>query len=141
MGGCKRPKSFDEGEMIMISMETQGNCTIFKVTGEVTATDIVVQATQYISGKQTDTSLWDFSQAASVDISTAELDGLATSIKNASTDGKVRKVALVGSKSINIGLGKFFAAIAVIYDLPNEYQVFRTVALAMDWLEKTEKGE
>ncbi len=118
-------------------METQGNCTIFTVTGDVTATDIVVQATRYMADQQTDASLWDFSHVSRLDVSTAELDGIATSIKKVSTDGKVRKVALVGSKNVNIGLGKFFAAIAQIYNLPNEYQVFRTVALARDWLEKT----
>lgn len=122
----------------MIELETDGKCTIFKVTGDVNAADIVFQATKYISGGQTDTSIWDFTQATHVNISTAEMKSITDSIKKVSTDGRKRKVALVGSKSINIGLGKFFAAIAEIYKLPYEYRVFRNIVLAKEWLwEKT----
>jgi hypothetical protein len=124
----------------MISWEKYEDCTIFTVTGEVNATDIVFQATKYISEKQTATSIWDFSQASRVNIATSEMKGITESIKKVSTDGKLRKVALVGSKTINIGLGKFFAAIAEIYKLPYEYRVFRDIALAKEWLqEKTER--
>jgi hypothetical protein len=125
----------------MISLETDGNCTIFTVTGEVNATDIVFQATKYISGEQTETSLWDFSQASHVSIATVEMNGITDSIKKVSTDGKFRKVALVGSKTINIGLGKFFVAIAEIYKLPYEYKVFRNIALAREWLQEKTEGQ
>jgi hypothetical protein len=125
----------------MIALETDGNCTTFTVTGEVNATDIVFQATKYISGEQTDTSIWDFSQASHVNIATEEMDGITDSIKKVSTDGKIRKVALVGSKTINIGLGKFFAAIAEIYELPYEYRVFRNIALAKEWLQEKTSGQ
>lgn len=118
----------------MISIETRDNCTIFTVTGDVTANEIILQAAQYITGEQTDTSVWDFTQTASVKISTVEMKGIADSLKNVSTDGKVRKVALVGSKNINIGLGKLFAAFAQMAGLPNTYKVFRNMTHAMEWL-------
>ena len=118
-------------------METQEDCTIFEVTGNLNATDIVVQATKCLSGKKTDTFLWDFTQASRVDISTAEIKGIVSSIEEISTDRKIQKVALVGSKNINIGLLKFLSAIAEIYDSPNEHQVFRDIDLAKDWLRKT----
>jgi hypothetical protein len=125
----------------MIALQTDENCTIFTVTGEVNATDIVFQATKYISGEQTDTSIWDFSQASHVNIATVEMKGITDSIKKVSTDGKIRKVALVGSKTINIGLGKFFAAIAEIYELPYEYRVFRNIALAKEWLQENTENK
>lgn len=118
----------------MISTEITGDCTIFRVTGEVTANEIIMQAAQYISGSQADTSMWDFTQATRVKITTVEMHGIADSLKGITTDGKVRKVALVGSKNINIGLGKIFAAFAQIAGLPYDYKVFRNIDLAQRWL-------
>ncbi|MFO7715229.1 hypothetical protein [Desulfosarcina sp.] len=118
----------------MISIETIDSCTIFRVTGDVTANEIIVEATRYLAGKQTDTSLWDFSLAGSVKISTVEMKGIAESLKLFQTDGQSRKVALVGSKTINIGLGKLFAAFAQIAELPHTYKVFRNFDDAMHWL-------
>jgi hypothetical protein len=123
----------------MISIETHDTCTIFRVTGAVTANDIVLQAAQYMAGKQTATSMWDFTQAASVNISTVEMKGIADSLKKASKAGKVRKVALVGSKTINIGLGKLFAAFAQMAGLPYTYKVFRDTSHAMEWLEDSSR--
>ena len=119
----------------MITVETRGNCTRFKVTGEVTAEEIVRQALDYMAGKQTDTSLWDFTQAARVKISTPEMKGIAEHLKSAASDDKIRKVAIVGSTTINIGLGKLFAAFAQIAKLPYTYKVFRNLTQAEAWLD------
>jgi len=118
----------------MISIETTGNCTIFRVTGDVTANEIILKAAQYMAGEQTDTSLWDFTQTGRVKISTTEMRGIADTLKRVATDAKERKVALVGSKTINIGLGKLFAAFAQIAGLPYTYKVFRDMPHATDWL-------
>jgi hypothetical protein len=119
----------------MISIETTGKCTIFRVTGDATANEIILQAAQYMAGEQTDASLWDFTRTDRLRITTTEMKGIADSLKHVSKDGKVRKVALVGSKTINIGLGKLFAAFAQIAGLPYTYKVFRDMPQAMDWLD------
>ena len=124
----------------MISIEKKETCTIFKVTGEVTANEILMQAVQYMEGEQTETSLWDFSETAKVKIATVEMKGIADSLNKIKTDGKVRKVALVGSKTINIGLGKLFVAFAQIAGLPYKYKVFREMAHAIEWLEGHSDG-
>jgi hydroxylamine reductase (hybrid-cluster protein) len=118
----------------MISVETKDSCTIFRVTGEVTANEIIMQAVRYMAGKQTETAMWDFTQATRVKISMGEIRGIANSLKDITSDGKVRKVALVGSKSVNIGLGKLFAAFAQMAGLPNDYKVFRSLSPAEQWL-------
>ncbi len=122
----------------MISKETQNNRTIFKVTGEVTANEITLQAIPYMAGEQTETSLWDFTQTARVKITTVEMQGIADRLTHVPKDGKVRKVALVGSKTINIGLGKLFAAFAQMAGLPYNYKVFRDMAQAMEWLDNAD---
>ena len=120
----------------MISVETKGNCTIFKATGEVTANDILMQAAEYMAGEQTETTMWDFTQTARIKITTLEMKGIADSLKQSGKDDMVRKAALVGSKEINIGLGKLFAAFAQMAGLPYTYKVFRQKENAMAWLKE-----
>ncbi len=88
-----------------------------------------------MAGRQTRTAMWDFTEATRVKISTLELKAIADSLQEVSKDGKQRKVALVASKSTNIGLGKLFAAFAQMAGLPYTYKVFRDLNHAMEWLE------
>ena len=120
----------------MITTETTDDITTFKVTGKVTASDIIAQAVQYMEGEQTKSSMWDFTKTEKIDIKTLELKGIADSLKRAAKDEIVRKVALVGSKSINIGLGKVFGAFAQMAGLPYTYKPFRNIDEAMKWLEE-----
>ena len=120
----------------MITVDIDGDCTIFRVTGEVTANEILMQAAEYLAGQQTRVSMWDFTGAARVKITTVELQGLATSLKKAAADKTIRKTALVGSKNINIGLGKLFTAFAQMAGLPFDYKVFRVLDHARKWLDE-----
>ena len=119
----------------MISVDKRENCTVFKVTGDVTANEILLQIVQYMEGEPTDTVLWNFTDASRVKITTMEMKGIADSMKKTATDRKTRKVALVGSKAINIGLGKLFVAFAQLAGLQDIYQAFRDMNHAIEWLE------
>ena len=120
----------------MITRETSRNLTIFRVTGEVTANDIVAEAVRYMVGEETETSLWDFTRATKIKITTLELKGIADSLRSVAKNDTVRKVALVASKNINIGLGKVFGAFAQMASLPYTYKTFRNIRDAMQWLEE-----
>ena len=98
-----------------------------------TANEIMLQVVQYIGGEPTDSVLWDFTAAARVKITTMEIKGIADSLKKKTTDRKTRKVALVESKTINIGMGKLFVASAQLSMLHNIYKSFRD--MDGEWLE------
>ena len=119
----------------MINVVKTEGLTIFRVTGEVKAKDIIAEAVQYMEGEQTETSMQDFTKTEKIEIKALELKGIADSLKRAAKDETVRKVALVGSKSINIGLGKVFGAFAQMAGLPYTYKPFRNIGDAMKWLE------
>jgi hypothetical protein len=121
----------------MITIKKEADCTIFEVTDEVTANEILIKLTQYMGGEPTDTAIWDFSDAAKIKISTLEMKGIADSLKKLSSNDRSRRVALVGSKTINIGLGKLFTAFAQMAGLPNTYKVFRDIAMAKKWIEES----
>jgi hypothetical protein len=129
--------TFSESEEIMIALETENNCTIFKVTGEVTADEILFQLARYMRGEPTDTAIWDFTETKKVKISTLEMKGIADSIRKFSTDDVSRRIAFAGSKNINIGLGKVFAAFAEMAGVTHEYKVFRDTETARKWLHDT----
>ncbi len=118
----------------MITISRSGNCTHFKVIGAVTADEIVNQLAQYIRGNRTDTALWDFSDTIELNITPAEIKSIADFLKTHADDATIRKVALVGTKAINVGSGKLFAAFAQMAGLKNEYKVFRSLKHALEWL-------
>ena len=118
----------------MISIETKDNCTIFRATGTVTANEIMTRAVQYLTGEQTETSMWDFSRTTRLNITTLEMKGIADSLKHVSTQKRGGKVALVGSSTINVGLGKLFSAFAQMAGLPFRYKSFHRLGQAEAWL-------
>jgi hypothetical protein len=100
----------------------------------VTADEIVNQLARYISGHRTDTALWDFSDTSELNITPAEIKSIADFLRTHDDDEIIRKVALVGTKAINVGSGKLFAAFAQLAGLKNEYRVFRSLQHALEWL-------
>ncbi|BBO87928.1 hypothetical protein DSCOOX_11080 [Desulfosarcina ovata subsp. ovata] len=120
----------------MISVETKAGCTLFRVSGEVAAGEIATHAIQYLREPLTDKALWDFSSVTRIKMTTADIKGLVDRLGDISLGQPSRKVALVGSGQINIGLGKLFVAFAQIAGLPSRYKVFRDAGHAVDWLRK-----
>lgn len=118
----------------MITTETKDDLTIFRATGTVTASEILTQAVRHLAGQPTKTAMWDFSQVGRLQMTTLEMKGIADSLKAVASSKAGRKVALVGSATVNVGLGKLFAAFAQMADLPFRYQVFHHVAQAERWL-------
>ena len=118
----------------MISTDKNDNLTVVSVTGEVTAAEIVTYIVEYMDSGPTKKVIWDFTDARNLKISTLEVKAVVDNLKALTKDKESRRVALVGSKTINIGLGKLFAAFAQMANLPNTYKVFRNVHLAEEWL-------
>ena len=119
----------------MISTNKKDNLTVVRVTGEVTAAEIVTYLVEYMNSGPTKKAIWDFTGAKNLKITTLEVKAVVDNLKELSKDKDARRVALVGSKTINIGLGKIFAAFAQMANLPNNYKVFRSFHLAMEWVE------
>lgn len=118
----------------MIAIETTGHLTVFRATGTVAASEILTQAVQHLTGTPTKHAMWDFSQADGLQMTTLEMKGIADSLKQVVPPKAGGRVALVGSATINIGLGKLFAAFAQMADLPFRYKTFHHVAQAERWL-------
>ncbi|MEJ2638421.1 MAG: hypothetical protein P8010_02495 [Desulfosarcinaceae bacterium] len=108
--------------------------TIFTVTGVVSVEEIVKRATEDLAAPQTRDAIWDFSLASSVKLSGAGMKRIVEDLTTHAAHVEGRKVALVGSGAIQVGLGKMFRAFAALADLPHEYRVFRNRERADEWL-------
>ncbi|MGD9310642.1 MAG: STAS/SEC14 domain-containing protein [Desulfosarcina sp.] len=118
----------------MITIKKNCNCTYFKVTEAVTAKEIISRLEQYFGGTRTDKALWDFTGTTKLSITPEEIKAIAEYLKSAD-DNKIRQVALVGSKTVNLGTGKLFTAFAQMVGLKNEYKAFRNMNHALAWLD------
>lgn len=117
-----------------ITKVVEDNLTIFKVTGAVSAEEIVTKAAEDMAAPQTENRLWDFSRASSVKLTTDAIEEIAHGLTSHAAHIEGGKVALVGSKMVNIGLGKVFKAFASQAGLPYTYRIFRNTQRAIDWL-------
>jgi hypothetical protein len=122
---------------MQIQKAVEGGLTIFTVSGVVSAEEVIAAAAADMAAPQTRDSMWDFTQASSVKLTTAAVEKIAENLipHAAHIDGG--KVALVGSGAIQVGLGKVYKAFAALAGLPYEYRVFRKRVRAEAWL----KGE
>ena len=119
---------------MQIQKTVENDLTIFTVSGTVSAEEIVTAAAEDMAAPQTLNSIWDFSQASSVRLTTAAIEKIATNLTAHAAHIGGGKVALVGSGGIQVGLGKVFKAFAALAGLPYEYRVFRKRERAEAWL-------
>lgn len=119
---------------MQIKKVVEDNLTIFTVTGMVSAEEIATKAAEDMAAPQTRNSMWDFTQASSVKLTTAAIEKIAQSLSSHAAHIEGGKVALVGSKTVNIGLGKLFQVFATLAGLPHTYRIFRNTQRAINWL-------
>ncbi len=119
---------------IQVSVVPENDLTVFTVTGEVTADEIIRTSHDQYLKQQTSLTLWDFTDASSDAIDTGELERIAGEVKDFSENGAKGKIALVRSNDENIGLVKMFTAFAQIVGVPFEYRVFKNNESARAWL-------
>jgi hypothetical protein len=117
-----------------ITKSIEGGLTIFTVTGSVSAKEIIAMATEDMTAPQTRDTIWDFSQASSVKLSSLAMKKIADDLTTHAAHIEGRRVALVGAGAIQVGLGKMFRAFATLAGLPHEYRVFRNRVRAEEWL-------
>jgi hypothetical protein len=117
-----------------ITKAVEGGVTIFTVTGAVSAEEIIAVATEDMADPQTRDTIWDFSGASSVKLSNLSVKQIADDLTAHAARVEGRRVALVGSGAVQVGLGKMFGAFAALAGLPHDYRVFRNRSRADIWL-------
>ena len=117
-----------------ISRIYENGFLLYTVTGAVHIEDIVHSAIASMDSASFQNSLWDFTHATDENLRTESLKKLAHDLAVHFADKPSGKVALVGFRYINLGLGKLFQAFIEMIGLPFELQIFRNKTRAIEWL-------
>ena len=122
---------------ISSKLDLKKQLTTIKVTGEVTADEIVIGIRAHYNNKLTKFVLWDFREATVVSLATKDYEKIAGVALEVANSRKQGKIALVGDTNLNMGLGVMYRAIANKVGIPHEYKIFRDIYDAVQWLSST----
>lgn len=117
---------------IEVDINYDQDITIFKVTGELKAGELLNSTTDYNEGKVTRGVLVDFTDASWVGLSAEDLrKNTAAGSKHSRPGGKS---AFVFSSDIEFGVGRMVEAFATIEKFSSELRMFRSMDEAYKWL-------
>ena len=108
--------------------------TVFRVTGKIDVDQIIFELDRFYEEKFTDNMIWDFSHAEGKDLSSNNLQIVASHAKEFGHLRKNGKTAFVISTSLGYGLGRMYDSLAQVIDHPVKHGVFRSYDEAVDWI-------
>lgn len=114
--------------------------TTFKVVGKITGDDINEWKTRHYSGNVTSLHLWDLTQA---DLSEVSTDDIIVDVERTKMVVDIRKdgkSAFVCRDGLEYGLCRMRETFAEIKDIPIEYETFRCLDEAREWLGVSHSG-
>lgn len=122
----------------MRSIETKfvlsKDLTTFTVVGKISGHDIHAWKTRHYSGNVTSLHLWDLTQADLSEVSTDDIIGDVERTKMVVDIRKDGKSAFVCRDGLEYGLCRMRETFAEIKDIPIEYETFRCLDKAREWL-------
>ena len=108
--------------------------TTFTVVGKITGNDIHDWKARHYSGNVTSLHLWDLTQADLSEVSTDDIIGDVERTKMVVDIRKDGKSAFVCRDGLEYGLCRMRETFAEIKDIPIEYETFRSLDKAREWL-------
>ena len=119
---------------IHVNYQPEENITTFKVTGDLTLSDILKYAEEYYLGKPTKLVLWVLTEPTIHKINTEEFKSLVKKMKRFTEHREGGKTAFVGDFDADFGMGRMYEALASIEKLAVSYRTFRNIEDAQAWL-------
>jgi hypothetical protein len=111
--------------------------TVFSVTGEVDAAEILDVLVPFLSESPTQLVLWDYREGSLQNMTSADLRRIVQRGAPLSESRQGGRTAILCNEDVDFGLSRMFQAFAELHPLPFEIRVFRDAADAYAWL-KTE---
>ena len=121
------------GSINAITDKTQ-NLTIVTATGQLTADDLINWVRHYYAGNVTRFILWDLTRANLSAISFEEVAAHAKSFNRLADSRPGGRSAFVFGSDLEYGLGRMCQALSEIENVPIEFQTFRDIDEARQWL-------
>jgi len=114
------------------SINYELDTTVHNVTGNVTPQEILDKLEKYYQGEPTTLILWDFTNASMNKLTIDELKDLVRKAKKYSRN--VARIAMVFSTDMDFKIGRMLGTMTEIEGYDFEFNVFRKVRDAREWL-------
>jgi hypothetical protein len=124
--------------MAAMDIKTEGSLLIVHVSGMLTAEEVTSVIQKYYSNGIVKDVIWDIAIGSLGSITEDGYKAIALAAHEALQSGsrKGGRTAYVGHDDLEYGLLQMYTAIAKATGIPTNYQVFRTIEKARDWIAK-----
>ena len=113
-------------------IDTEKNLTIYELQGEISVDELLKLNEKFLTGYATSNIIFDVMDGSLKKITK---DGLENNVlKIRAEKRKERKIAIVGKKDVDFGMGRMYAAYLKIENAGVNIDVFRTRSEALKWL-------
>ena len=111
--------------------------TIVKVTGVLSFDEAMPVIKDFYDGNPTKNVLWDLNAVTEIQITTEEVEAIASFGPRYQGKRKSGKTALVARKDVYYGLSRMFEIQSNIKGAPYQTTVFRNLEEAYQWLDES----
>jgi hypothetical protein len=125
--------------VITKSVEVEKDLTLFTVTGETDAEQILSQILALLKEEPTRLVLWDIRAGDLSGVSNSDLKAIVHSARPFADSRKGGRIAIVCSRDIDYGLGRMLQTFAELLQAPFEILVSRNMEEARQWLDDAGK--
>ena len=125
---------------ISSSLEAANDLTVVTVVGEVTGEQVLSQLITSLTGKPTHLVLWDIREGTLADLSNSDVQMVVKKGAPFADRRKGGRTAIVCSKEVDYGISRMIKTIASLGHVPVEFEVFRDIEGAREWLNSGTRG-
>ena len=115
-------------------IDSQNDLSVFTVNGSLIADEIIERVEEYYTRHPTKLVLWIMGEVDLTAITSAGIERIIQIAKKHTGKRQEGKTAIVGSKDVDYGLARMYEAYAGLENLPYEYNIFKDVDEAKEWL-------
>lgn len=109
--------------------------TILRVSGRITAREIIDAMEDYYQGELTTNLVWDYTSSDVSAITSAQLHEISSVAKRYGPLRKDGKTAIVAPDDLAYGLGRMYEILNEINEIPVQYMIFKNLDDALRWFE------
>ena len=119
---------------IQVRVELESDLTVYTVTGQVTANDVINIIKKFYGENVTLNVLWDLSQSDVSKLSADDVHSIAHTPRKYAEMRKGGKTAIVAPTDIAFGLARMYEFMTEIQNYSFKTQAFRTTQEVYRWL-------
>ena len=118
-------------------IDRSGTLTVFKVTGVLGFDEAAAVVKSFISGDQTLYTLWDLLEVTGIDITSEQMEEIATLPTLFPGKRNQGKAAIVVTQTHIFGLARMLEIQAELTQVPYPIMVFRSIEEAYRWFDES----